>query len=124
MKIRSDFVTNSSSTCYVLDKSKLTAEELNTIRVNYNLSHPCKYGVGRGSVYGEGQDVSHYLEYLVEHDKNWGYKTPLTAFLKENIEAVGLPNIIFVRSSDEGMGGWVESEKLIASKAVAEMEYH
>ena len=125
MKIKGGFVTNSSSTCYVLDKRHLTEEELTLIREgNETLMLPYYYGAGRSSVYGEGADVVYYLEWLKDDDAAWGRENYLARFLRDGVRKIGGENIIFVRASDEDMGGHVQHEDLIAEKAVAGMEYH
>lgn len=125
MKIRCDFITNSSSMCYVLDKSTLTVEELKLIRENSGLAEPSVSGLSRISVFGEEADVVRYLKWLEDSDTAWGdYVNPLVPFLKDAIDRIGEANILFIRSSDENMGGRVENEALITARAVARMEYH
>lgn len=129
MKIKLGFVTNSSSTCYVLDKRLLTDEELSLIRENDFLQPPVRQGSGRGSAYGEGKAVEKFLDWLIEddaywiskYDREWG--NPLTELLQSWLAQIG-DNVIFIRSSDEQIGGEVLYEHLIAEKAVAEEEYH
>ncbi len=128
MKVRNDFVTNSSSTCYVLDKRTLTDEELAIVR-NNSLRQPTFHGVSRCSAYGEGEAVERFMAFLMEDDAAWAaegyeYKNPLTEWLQEQLAQIGVDNIVFVRSSDEQMGGEVVHERLISEKAVSEREYH
>lgn len=122
MKVHLDFVTNSSSTCYVLDKSTLTEEELKLVRKNSWLAEPYRYDLGRNSAYAEGEPVKAFLEYLTEDDKE--FPNPQTGWLRGLLDKIGIKNIIFVRSSDEEMGGEVMNLDAIAKTAVSEMEYH
>ena len=129
MRLRADFVTNSSSTCYVLDKRTLTDNELELIRENTFLRKPISHGVSRNSAYGEEQEVSSFWHFLKGDDAAWAadgydYGNPLTEWLQEHLAGIGIDNIIFVRSSDEQMGGEVVHQRLIAEKAVSEREYH
>lgn len=129
MKIKLGFVTNSSSTCYVLDKRTLSDEELEIIRENKFLRKPVSHGVSRRSAYGEREAVKDFWHFLKEDDAAWAtegydYGNPLTEWLQEHLASIGIDNIIFVRSSDEDMGGEVVHEHLIAEKAISEREYH
>lgn len=128
MKIKLGFVTNSSSMCYILDKRTLTDEDLAVVR-NNSLRQPTFHGVSRCSAYGEGEAVERFIAFLKEDDAAWAaegydYGNPLTEWLQEQFVSIGIDNIIFVRSSDEQMGGEVVHERLIAEKAVSEREYH
>lgn len=129
MKIKLGFVTNSSSVCYVLDKRTLSNEELEIIRVNRRLRRPLAHGVSRCSTYGEEEEVSSFYWFLRADDADWAaegydYGNPLTDWLQEQLAQIGVDNIVFVRSSDEHMGGVVWGEDLISEKAVSETEYH
>ena len=129
MKIKLGHVTNSSSMCYILDKRTLTDNELELIRENSFLQKPIYHGVSRRSAYGEEQEVSSFWHFLRADDVDWAaegyeYGNPLTEWLQERLASIGIDNIIFVRSSDEDMGGHVVHEHLISEKAVSEREYH
>lgn len=129
MKIKLGFVTNSSSMCYILDKRTLSNEELEVIRENSFLKKPLFHGGSRCSTYGEEQEVSSFCNFLIADNAEWAadgfeYENPLTAWLQDHLTTIGVDNILFVRSSDEGMGGWVKNKELIAEKAVAEEKYH
>lgn len=139
MKIKLDHITNSSSMCYILDKRLLTDADLELIEKNRFLRKPIYLGVGRGSVYGEGEAVKNFLEWLKENDvlewlkendvewiEKYGdsWANPQTEWLQNWLYIIGVDNAIFIRASDEEMGGRVEHSRLISEKAVAEMEYH
>lgn len=125
MRVKLDFVTNSSSMCYVLDKSTLSEDELEKVRANSWLAEPHYYGLGRSSAYAEGQAVKRFFEYLFEDDTEFPeWPNSQTNWLRKLLDKIGIENIIFVRWSDEDMGGRVQNLDLIEKKAVAEMEYH
>ena len=123
MKIKLGFVTNSSSMCYILDKRTLTDGELAIVR-NNSLRQPTFHGVSRCSAYGEGEAVERFIAFLKEDDAAWGWENSQTEWLQGYLASIGIDNIIFVRSSDEQMGGEVVHQRLIAEKAVSEREYH
>ena len=124
MKIKLGHVTNSSSMCYILDKRTLTDEELELIRKNSFLAEPYFLGVTRCSSYGEGEAVRKFIAYLREDAAAWGWENPLIYWLQDYLLQIGVDSIIFVRSSDEQMGGEVVNHRLISEKAVSEREYH
>lgn len=129
MKVKLGHVTNSSSMCYLLDKRTLTEEELKLIRENRFLRKPVSHGFSRCSAYGEEKEVSSFWHFLKVDDAFWtakgaDYGNPLTEWLQDHLTRIGVDNIIFVRSSDEQMGGEVVHKRLIAEKAVSEREYH
>lgn len=130
MKIKLGFVTNSSSMCYILDKRNLNDKEIELIAGNRFLPNPIYLGVGRASVYGEGQAVKDFLEWLKVEDAAWVLKydgswaNTQTEWLQAYLDMIGIDNIIFVRASGEGIGGTVKHSRLISEKAVGQMEYH
>lgn len=130
MKIKLGFVTNSSSMCYILDKRTLTDEELKLIRENSFLRKPISHGASRCSAYGEEEEVSSFYHFLRANDAEWvakgydGWENPLTEWLQDHLAQIGVDNIIFVRRSDEQMGGRVKNRDVIMEKAIARKEYH
>lgn len=140
MKLKTDFVTNSSSTCYIFDKRDLTKEELQVIRqAGTSLETLVGCNLGRSSAYGEGKDVVSYIQMI--RANRW--LTDLGDRLQNHLNQVGVDNIIFARDSDEGMGGYFldyspetcldgegrrAREKTgvnsLLGKAVASFEYH
>ena len=129
MKIKLGFVTNSSSMCYILDKRTLTDKELEVVRENNFLRKPISHGASRCSAYGEEEAVERFIAFLMEDDAAWaaggyGYGNLQTEWLQEQLASIGVDNIIFIRSSDEGMGGWVKNKDVIVKRAVARKEYH
>jgi len=115
--------------CYILDKRTLSYGELEVIRENNSLGKPISHGVSRRSAYGEEEEVSSFYFFLRADAAAWAddgydYENPLTQWLQDHLAKIGVDNIIFIRSSDEDMGGHVVHEQFIAEKAVSEREYH
>ena len=103
MKIKTDFVTNSSSTCYIFDKRKLTKKELQVIRqAGAGLETPEGCGLGRSSAYGEGESVVAFVNEL----KTSRWLVVLADQIQKHIDQIGVDYVIFARDSDEGMGGY------------------
>jgi len=121
MKIRNGFVSNSSSSSFILDKRKLTNSTIASIRK----LNPAD-GLGRSTAFAEGRDA---VGFANEWNTECGeYGGGLGQWILDEAKRLGEENIIFVRESDEGMGGNLSDVGLslarIRSKAEGEMEYH
>jgi hypothetical protein len=119
MKSRSGFVSNSSSTAFILDKRLPSIERW--FWANKNCI-PFPHGAGRITCLAVGQDAVDYANFLNEYDKEWG-GSDLGAWILEWAEKIGVENVVFARESDEGMGGYL-GDDFPSHKALAEMEYH
>lgn len=172
MKTRNGFVTNSSSTCYILDLRESGVKEAlqSTLKVwneevvygegdtfydfeteefinveqwlidnGYEFVETERFNktwktyraeidlqnalyVGRSTSYCVGDDL---LE-MVNEDFESEWPSGLGSFVQEAIDKLGIDNVLFIRESDEGSGGFLSSEmhKVIKEKSLGEMEYH
>jgi len=116
MKLRQGFVSNSSSTAFILD---LRDERVKRAVEGSTVS--LAQGLGRGSAIAVGKDAVRYAEEWVESTKKW-YKDGggLGHWILEWAEQLGENNIVFVRESDEDDGIDFHADYL----AVSEREYH
>jgi len=102
MKIRTGFVSNSSSSSFILDiRDKGVLELVNKMTTK----KPCD--VNRLTAVAKGKDA-------VEYAKQWNndvgehhLKPTYGDWILEWSEKLGEDNIVFVRESDEGMGGYL-----------------
>ena len=115
MKTRKGFVSNSSSTAFILDvRDKASAR---WVLANYNCI-PSPKGAGRMTCIAAGVEAVEYARSL--YDPEWGNE--LGDWILEWAEKIGVENIVFARESDEGMGGYLD--EFPTKEALAEMEYH
>jgi len=123
VKTRAGFVSNSSSSCFILDLRE------NTIQVQDLIDGFSLAGIDRPrfadrrSAIAVGEDVS---KYLIEHRLYLGDEwigLGIAGWLESWIKKLGEENIVFIRISDEGMGGYYPAGNVRAI-AVDEIEYH
>lgn len=123
MKIRNGFVSNSSSTAFILDRRKLDAVTIRKIESlpEMDLLNRCT---------GSCSDAQNYLDDRVTaigywYENGWDDWNSLVA---EYIGKLGNENVILCRESDEGMSGEFEDVGLsydqIEKLAEAEWDYH
>jgi hypothetical protein len=123
MKFRNGFVSNSSSTAFILDRRKLDASTLQRIR-----SLPPMDLLNRCT--GFTDDALIFLEDRILAIDGW-YENGWDCFnlwIQDWIAELGSENVVLCRESDEGMGGEFEDVGLsyhtISKLAESEMEYH
>jgi len=107
MKIRNGFVANSSSSCFILDKRITGVEEM--------LKH-CKAALpedySRSTAMAIGQDAVNYLSrfkdsYILSYWNKDHVENITGQNIREFIKHIGTENVVFMRESDEGMGGYL-----------------
>jgi hypothetical protein len=78
--------------------------------------------VGRSTSYCVGND----LLTMVREDLESEWQSGLGSFVQSAIDKLGLDNVLFIRESDEGSGGFLSGEmhQVIKEKSLGEMEYH
>lgn len=108
MKLRNGYVSNSSSSSFVLDKRTEGVVELLELVKNRKVSTLAEYGLGRSTAYGEMEEV---LQYIKEMRLAYYSKEDAVSYVPmiiQELEKVILEideHIVMFRESDEGMGG-------------------
>lgn len=129
MKYRNGFVSNSSSTCFILDMSKSLVKKLvaecTTVFTEDNETHAIAAPeLGRCTAMAIGEEAEHYAK---EWCKDvWMGDNPdgLGSWILKWYETLG-ENLAFIRRSDEGMGGYLPvGLRVLNALAEDEMEYH
>lgn len=107
MKIRHGFVSNSSSSSYILDLRKEGVKEIvKSIRASRPL------GLGRCSALAVGKDAADFAQEWIDENEAWhgAEYDGLGYWIKDWVDKLGEDNVVFVRESDEGMGGHLFGE--------------
>lgn len=100
MKKRNGFVSNSSSCCFILDLNRNGVKELVDKIV---AQEPC--GLGRSTAKAVGEDAVQFANEWNSESEDWSYC--LGNWILEWSDKLGEENIVFLRESDEGMGGYL-----------------
>ena len=120
MKIRNGFVSNSSSTAFILDATNSKVKSL--------MPQIGSMPKMRDHERSTGAAIGHEVIQHIENFYDWGYESDYLIWLKENIDNIGEENVVLVRESDEQMGGSFEDYGLsydqIHRICVDYMEYH
>lgn len=119
MKIRSGLVSNSSSSCFILNKSHPLVEEWLKSTEYVELPED----LNRATALAIGRDAKEYAERWLELAE-WERDDPsaLGNWIMTWYHHLG-ENLVFVRESDEGIGEYL-SKPVPLSCVIAEMEYH
>jgi hypothetical protein len=120
MKVRAGFVSNSSSTAFILD---LRDDKVRESVEGCGAGHP--EGLNRCTALATGSNVVHYAQDWIAEMEAWGSDVgpnSLGRWIMEWANKLGHDNIVFARESDEGMGGWLNFDAY--SLALDEMDYH
>lgn len=137
MKIRQGFVSNSSSSsfiCVLNDSNRHLASyrykgEENIFGYYHNyfdkINNTLDTGLGRSTSICFGEDLLEYIKELDAYEYKEGTIENLSNALKQAIQDHGLENILFLRESDEGSGGFLPPElSTLTKQAIYEAEYH
>jgi len=126
MKTRQGFVSNSSSSSFILDLRKpLVKGWLDDIK-----KLPKAEGTGRYTCKAIGKDAVRYAKEWIEEAGEYYAESQdgLGHWILKWAEKLGENNIVFLRESDEDMGGNFRDcgldYKEISNAAESEMEYH
>lgn len=118
MKIRDGFVSNSSSTAFILDLRSPGVKEF--VEANRDVQKP--RGLGRQTSLAVGEFAIEYARDWIVGTSEWkGFAGGLGHWILEWAGKLG-ENVVFARESDEGMGGFLNGDP--SPLAVAEKEYH
>lgn len=130
MKQRLGFVSNSSSSCYILDLcDKETEDIVHKLKKSnvVDLSNPTAATFSRCTCFGVGEAVTNFAEEHEEYQEEdtWDDEDEIdnsfSAWLYHAIEQLGEKNTVFIRISDEDDGlPLTLNPELI----YAETEYH
>ena len=120
MKVRLGFVSNSSSSCFILDYSKDKVKELVSKCLARRPEH-----TDRCTAIAIGEEARKYAKKMI----NWEYGSEeLGNWILDWIKELGKDNVVFMRESDEDMGGKLfdnkEDYKVLKKHTLDEMEYH
>ena len=119
MKIRLGNVANSSSTCFMLDLRTEGVADIVSAIVGAGIKEPDEYGRDSGILVGS-KELTGLADIL---DDEWLFD--ISEFLRKGISSIG-ESAVFVRSSDEGIGGYIpdEIEDKMEKLAIYQMDYH
>jgi len=116
MKIRSGFVSNSSSSSFVINLNDFSKEMQDNILSMPNRSDEL------GRCTGVIKDVEHFLQMFDGEDWNIIPNSTIRQYIKEG------KNIVILRESDEEMGGSFADFNVnideVRVKSLLEFEYH
>ena len=119
MKIRNGFVSNSSSSSFVLKWSELSKSEKKEIEKLTESSD----SLTRCTGYIAPENLENWLKELDEIYSE-RFNPELNELIKEN-KIDGKNDLVLIRESDEGMGGEFNGDLYkISQKAILEFEYH
>lgn len=122
MKIRNGFVSNSSSSSFILDKRNISEEMLEII----NGLQEAK-GCGRYTAKAIGKKAVQYAnDWIVEFGKYSDEPGSLGPWILEWANKLGEENVVFVRKSDEDFDNEYSHYLVrdLRGFAESEMEYH
>ncbi len=131
MKIRRGLVSNSSSSCFILDYRDPKVQHLVSI---CQAREPD--GLNRCTAMAIGQEAISYAEDFHKETKEWYEDEPheLVTMILGWANKLGRDYIVFIRESDEEMGGTLFKDgneweltgpyKLLRELALEEMEFH
>ncbi len=130
MKYRNGFVSNSSSTAFILDMSNSDTEKwLKDNNNSFNQVHTLAdhKGYSRCTAYDCGKTLKDYAEGWLNEmgkyiDYPWDIGNNFGSWILSHIYALGIENAFFMRISDEGMGGDLPYPP--KEIVVSEREYH
>jgi len=127
MKIRTGLVSNSSSSSFVLD---IRDEQVKKLVSLCQAGPP--YGLSRSTAIAVGKKATSYARHWIEKTEDWYGPEVYTIarMILKWAKELGEENIVFMRESDEDVGGSLfdenayENFKLVRHLALEEMEYH
>lgn len=123
MKIKRDFVTNSSSTCFIFDRRELTEEEIDLLGDLILKAPLAEYY--RNSQCLNGIDLQEYIENLKEEKDEPNYKWLYTfaMTLLGYLTSIGIGNIIMLVDGEDYRGLEQELPHELFNKSKTEYDF-
>jgi hypothetical protein len=117
MKIRTGFISNSSSQCFILDRRVPEAAKLIE---NIHAGFPDKWD--RCTAMAIGDSVQDFVDSRSQEE--YIRDDALNEWLQYWIDELGVENVVFIRESDEGMGGEINNIDEVERLSLSTLEYH
>lgn len=95
MKIRLGFVSNSSSSSFILDLRKPGSLHIYKELEKTNIPRLEKILYSRSTCYGTKEDIEIFLNSLKEYQDEYFY------WLEEQVNTLGIENCLYIRDADE-----------------------
>lgn len=112
---------------YERDEELYSGESAKVYYQEFPMLNAADTGLSRCTAFAYGQSLLDFLKELKEKedDYNIEFNTGFVSSVEQAIEKYGLENLIFLRESDEEMGGSLPEElKEVTNDFIFQMEWH
>lgn len=118
MKVRNGFISNSSSSCFILDLKNPGTQKLVIDFSKLELAD----GLGRSTAIAVGDLAVDFAKRWIKDLGDYEY-SGIGQWILSYAEILGKDNVVFLRESDENMEGSFPYE-IPKELIISEMEYH